>query len=157
MKSAANEVGAARGRREQPARGKALRLARHGVHTGVDHTQGEKRGAIRGDDVLRADARFRATDAIDERDGDTVGILLERGELGVEAKRGERRLLGVCAEHGLEMTSVAYDPGAYDCVVVVTDHPEIDYDKLVDDASLVVDLRNATGAKGTASDKVFKL
>src|SRR5947209_2485134 len=61
------------------------------------------------------------------------------------------------AEHGLEMRSVPFDPGAYDCVVIVTDHSEIDYAQLVDDASLVVDLRNATGAKGTASDKVFKL
>jgi UDP-N-acetyl-D-glucosamine dehydrogenase len=61
------------------------------------------------------------------------------------------------AEHGLEMESVPFDPGAYDCVVIVTDHSEIDYVQLVDDASLVVDLRNATGAKGTASDKVFKL
>jgi UDP-N-acetyl-D-glucosamine dehydrogenase len=61
------------------------------------------------------------------------------------------------AEHGLEMESVTLDPGAYDCVVIVTDHHSIDYDKLVDDASLVVDLRNATGEKGVASDKVFKL
>src|SRR5712691_5070928 len=61
------------------------------------------------------------------------------------------------AEHGLEMRSVPFDPGAYDCVIIVTDHSEIDYEQLVDDASLVVDLRNATGAKGTASDKVFKL
>ncbi|HEV7134144.1 MAG TPA: nucleotide sugar dehydrogenase [Gaiellaceae bacterium] len=61
------------------------------------------------------------------------------------------------AEHGLEMSSVAYEPAAYDCVVVVTDHSAIDYAQLVDDASLVVDLRNATGDKGTASDKVFKL
>jgi UDP-N-acetyl-D-glucosamine dehydrogenase len=60
-------------------------------------------------------------------------------------------------DHGLEMTCVAYEPAAYDCVVIVTDHSEIDYDQLVDDASLVVDLRNATGAKGTASEKVFKL
>jgi len=60
-------------------------------------------------------------------------------------------------EHGLEMESVPYEPAGYDCVVVVTDHSEIDYAQLVDDASLVVDLRNATGAKGTASEKVFKL
>jgi UDP-N-acetyl-D-glucosamine dehydrogenase len=58
---------------------------------------------------------------------------------------------------GLKMEAVALDPGAYDAVVIVTDHSSIDYEKLVDDASLVVDLRNATGAKGTASDKVFKL
>ena len=60
-------------------------------------------------------------------------------------------------EHGLSMSCVPYEPAAYDVVVVVTDHSEIDYHQLVDDASLVVDLRNATGAKGTSSDKVFKL
>ena len=61
------------------------------------------------------------------------------------------------ADHGLAMECVPYDPAAYDCVVIVTDHADIDYDRLVDDASLVVDLRNATGDKGTASEKVFKL
>jgi UDP-N-acetyl-D-glucosamine dehydrogenase len=60
-------------------------------------------------------------------------------------------------EHGLEMACVPYAPAEYDCVVIVTDHVDIDYAQLVDDAELVVDLRNATGAKGTASDKVFKL
>jgi UDP-N-acetyl-D-glucosamine dehydrogenase len=60
-------------------------------------------------------------------------------------------------ENGLQMNSVAYEPSAYDCVVIATDHHSIDYAQLVDDASLIVDLRNATGAKGTASDKVFKL
>jgi len=55
------------------------------------------------------------------------------------------------------LRSVQFDPAAYDVVVIVTDHSAIDYDKLVDDASLVVDLRNATGAKGTGSEKVFKL
>jgi len=60
-------------------------------------------------------------------------------------------------ENGLQMQSVAYEPSAYDCVVIATDHHTIDYAQLVDDASLVVDLRNATGAKGTASEKVFKL
>jgi UDP-N-acetyl-D-glucosamine dehydrogenase len=61
-------------------------------------------------------------------------------------------------EHGLQMESVPLDPAAYDAVVIVTDHRSIDYDKLVDDASLVVDLRNATGRNGNRnSGKVFKL
>jgi UDP-N-acetyl-D-glucosamine dehydrogenase len=60
-------------------------------------------------------------------------------------------------EHGLSMSSVPYAPADYDAVVIVTDHRSIDYAQLVDDAQLVVDLRNATGAKGTASEKVFKL
>ena len=44
-----------------------------------------------------------------------------------------------------------------DAVVIVTAHSQIDYARLVDDASLVVDLRNATGKAGVASDKVWKL
>jgi UDP-N-acetyl-D-glucosamine dehydrogenase len=61
------------------------------------------------------------------------------------------------SENGLVMSSVALDPAAHDCVVIVTNHSGIDYDRLVDDAQLVVDLRNATGANGRGSDKVFKL
>ena len=49
------------------------------------------------------------------------------------------------------------DPARYDCVTIVTDHSSIDYSALVDQADLVVDLRNATGQKGRDSDKVWKL
>jgi UDP-N-acetyl-D-glucosamine dehydrogenase len=55
------------------------------------------------------------------------------------------------------LSSAPLDPKAYDCVAVVTAHSAVDYERLVDEAKLVVDLRNATGAKGTSSDKVFKL
>ena len=56
-----------------------------------------------------------------------------------------------------ELSSVALEPGDYDCVVVVTAHSDVDYDALVDDSHVVVDLRNATGHKGTSSEKVWKL
>ena len=56
-----------------------------------------------------------------------------------------------------DLESVAYEPSAYDCVVIVTDHSDIDYDALVDEAKLIVDLRNATGAKGTDAAHVYKL
>jgi UDP-N-acetyl-D-glucosamine dehydrogenase len=61
------------------------------------------------------------------------------------------------AENGVTMSSAALDPSAYDCVVIVTNHSGIDYEQLVEDALLVVDLRNATGRNGTHSDKVWKL
>jgi UDP-N-acetyl-D-glucosamine dehydrogenase len=60
-------------------------------------------------------------------------------------------------ENGLSQVSVPLDPGSYDCVVVVTNHSGIDYQKLVEDAALVVDLRNSTGANGRRSEKVWKL
>jgi UDP-N-acetyl-D-glucosamine dehydrogenase len=40
----------------------------------------------------------------------------------------------------------------YDCVLIVTDHSDIDYRRLVQESQLVVDTRNAT--KGIQSDKV---
>ncbi|HMI29159.1 MAG TPA: nucleotide sugar dehydrogenase [Gaiellaceae bacterium] len=55
------------------------------------------------------------------------------------------------------LQSVDYAPEEYDCVVIVTAHTAIDYDELVDRAQIVVDFRNATGAKGIASAKVWKL
>ncbi len=61
------------------------------------------------------------------------------------------------AEHGLEMTSVPLDPGAYDAVVIATAHSSIDYAKLVEDARLIVDFRNATGRAGVSSPKIWKL
>jgi len=60
-------------------------------------------------------------------------------------------------ENGLALRSAPLEPGSYDCVVVVTNHSSIDYDELVDEAALVVDLRNATGANGKRSEKVWKL
>jgi UDP-N-acetyl-D-glucosamine dehydrogenase len=61
------------------------------------------------------------------------------------------------AENGLSMSSVELDAASYDCVVIVTDHSSIDYDRLVDESALVVDLRNATGTNGKKSEKVWKL
>ena len=58
---------------------------------------------------------------------------------------------------GLALESVPLDAALYDCVTIVTDHSSIDYAALVDQADLVVDLRNATGDKGRDSDKVWKL
>jgi UDP-N-acetyl-D-glucosamine dehydrogenase len=55
----------------------------------------------------------------------------------------------------LGLRSVPLEPAKYDCIVIVTDHSSIDYDALVDDANVVVDLRNAT--KQPRSDKVWKL
>ena len=57
----------------------------------------------------------------------------------------------------LGLSSVDLDPRAYDCVVIVTAHTSIDYERLVEGANLVVDLRNATGRNGRSDGKVWKL
>jgi UDP-N-acetyl-D-glucosamine dehydrogenase len=42
--------------------------------------------------------------------------------------------------------------GQYDCVLIVTDHSDYDYRRIVQEAQLVVDTRNAT--KGISSPKI---
>ena len=61
------------------------------------------------------------------------------------------------ATDGIRLSSVPLDPDAFDAVVIATAHSAIDYAKLVEDAHLVVDLRNATGRAGIVSEKVWKL
>jgi UDP-N-acetyl-D-glucosamine dehydrogenase len=55
------------------------------------------------------------------------------------------------------LSSQPLDPGAYDCVAIVTAHSSLDYEQLVEDAKLVVDFRNATGRNGHEQGKVWKL
>jgi UDP-N-acetyl-D-glucosamine dehydrogenase len=56
-----------------------------------------------------------------------------------------------------DLVSQPLEPGAYDCVTVVTAHSSIDYERLIEDAKLVVDFRNATGRNGHVDGKVWKL
>src|SRR5919197_491262 len=58
-------------------------------------------------------------------------------------------------EHGL--SSAALEPAEYDCVAIVTAHSSVDYDRVVEEAPLVVDFRNATGRNGHVNGKVWKL
>ena len=58
----------------------------------------------------------------------------------------------------VELTSVsvtAEELARHDCVVVLTDHAEFDYQLVIDSARLIVDTRNALGAN--AGPHVFRL
>ena len=54
------------------------------------------------------------------------------------------------------MTSVPYEPEAYDCVAIVTAHSAIDYAEVVRRSQVVVDFRNATSGL-EVEGKVWKL
>ena len=57
----------------------------------------------------------------------------------------------------LDLRSVPLDARRFDCIAIVTDHSGIDYEGLIDDGAVIVDFRNATGAKGRVADNVWKL
>jgi UDP-N-acetyl-D-glucosamine dehydrogenase len=63
----------------------------------------------------------------------------------------------VPALRDFDLTSVPLEPEKFDCIAIVTDHKGIDYEALVNDETVIVDFRNATGQKGRASDRVWKL
>jgi UDP-N-acetyl-D-glucosamine dehydrogenase len=61
--------------------------------------------------------------------------------------------IGKGRRYDLQMTRSSLDNlDQYDCVLIVTDHSDYDYAKIVQEAQLVVDSRNAT--KGIKSDKI---
>ena len=58
-------------------------------------------------------------------------------------------------QYDLNMTSVPLDNLAgYDCVMIITDHSDYDYVRIVAESQLVVDTRNAT--KGIESEKIVR-
>jgi UDP-N-acetyl-D-glucosamine dehydrogenase len=114
-----------------------------------------KQKAMKGAKILVLGVAYKP-DIADLRESPAVKLISLLHNAGADVAYHDPHVSSF-AENGLQMRSVGYEPGAYDCVVIATDHRAIDYEQLVDDASLIVDLRNATGVKGNASEKVFKL
>jgi UDP-N-acetyl-D-glucosamine dehydrogenase len=114
-----------------------------------------KQRAMKGSRILVLGVSYKP-DISDMRESPALKIISLLRNAGADVSYHDPHVPRL-AENGIELESVALEPAAYDCVVIVTDHSSIDYERLVDEASLVVDLRNATGPKGTASPTVFKL
>ncbi len=111
--------------------------------------------AMKGSRILVLGVAYKA-DIGDVRESPALKIISLLRNAGADVSFHDPHVSSIRL-NGDELTSVAYEPGAYDCVVVVTDHSAVAYDALVDEAKLVVDLRNATGAKGAAAEHVYKL
>jgi len=63
--------------------------------------------------------------------------------------------IGRGRKYNLQMKCANLDDlGQYDCVVIVTDHSDYDYGRIVREARLVVDTRNAT--RGIDSSKIVR-
>jgi UDP-N-acetyl-D-glucosamine dehydrogenase len=107
--------------------------------------------SLKGSRVLVLGVSYKA-DIADVRESPALKVIELLEKAGSEVSYHDPHVAEVNGLH-----SVPLDPGAYDCVVIVTAHSSIDYDQLVRDAKLVVDLRNATGRNGAVVDKVWKL
>ena len=111
--------------------------------------------SLKGSRILVLGVAYKA-DIADTRESPAVKLISLLQNAGADVDYHDPHVPSF-TENGVAMRSSPLDPGAYDCVVIVTNHSEIDYDQLVEDSALVVDLRNATGKNGKQSDKVWKL
>lgn len=85
----------------------------------------------------------------------TIIELLQKAGAEVEYNDPYFPTVGRGRHYNLNMTSSAIDDvSGYDCVLIVTDHSDYDYAKIVSQAKLVVDTRNAT--KDLHSEKIIR-
>ena len=85
----------------------------------------------------------------------TVIELLQKDGANVSYHDPYFPFIGKGRKYNLQMKCAELkDIGKYDCVVIVTDHSDYDYERIVREARLVVDTRNAT--RGIESQKIVR-
>lgn len=111
--------------------------------------------ALRGSRVHLVGVSYKANVA-DLRESPALKLLELLRDGGAEVSYTDP-LVPALPEHGLASADLDSASAAADCVVVVTAHAGIDYDRLVERSRAVVDLRNATGRNGSLNGNVWKL
>lgn len=125
----------------------AKALSRHGV-------------SLRGARVLVLGIAYKR-DVDDHRESPSLAIIqhfLDGGAV-VEYNDPFFEEVGELRHYDFSLTSTPLTPsltelGAYDCVLIATDHSVYDYEKTVEQSRLVIDTRNAT--RGIISDKIVR-
>ncbi len=122
------------------------------VSQALNHGAGK---SLKGSRILVLGVAYKA-DISDMRESPAVKLIHLLQNAGAEVSYHDPHVPSF-EEHGVKLESAPFEPAAYDAVVIATAHSSIDYVQLVDDAALVVDLRNAVGRHGVSSPKVWKL
>jgi UDP-N-acetyl-D-glucosamine dehydrogenase len=113
---------------------------------------------LKGSRILVLGAAYKA-DIDDIRESpalDVIGLLLAKGAL----VSYHDPYIHTVKHDGWELTAVPDVMEAAcdaDCVVIITNHSTYDYAAILDSARLIVDTRNALGAKGRGNPKVVRL
>jgi UDP-N-acetyl-D-glucosamine dehydrogenase len=110
--------------------------------------------ALNGAKVLVLGVAYKR-DIDDLRESPALTIIEELQRRGAEVAYNDPYFpkVGRGRKYNLQMTCTPLENlGQYDCVLIVTDHSDYDYKKIVDEAKLVVDTRNAT--KEIKSEKI---
>jgi UDP-N-acetyl-D-glucosamine dehydrogenase len=112
------------------------------------------RKALNGARVLVLGVAYKR-DIDDLRESPALTIIEELQRRGADVSYNDPYFpkVGRGRKYNLQMTCAPLENlGQYDCVLIVTDHSNYDYSKIVAESSLVVDTRNATN--GIRSEKI---
>ena len=109
--------------------------------------------SLNGSKVLVLGVAYKR-DIDDLRESPALTIIEELQRRGAEVSYNDPYFpkVGRGRKYNLQMTCAPLEKlDQYDCVLIVTDHTDYDYKKIVQESKLVVDSRNAT--KGIESEK----
>ncbi len=127
----------------------------HVVRSVAQALNGHKK-ALNGSSILILGVAYkRDIDDLRESPALTIIELLQKEGAEVSYNDPFFPFVGKGRKYSLQMRSTPLDKiGEFDCVVVVTDHSSYDYQRIVNQAQIVVDTRNAT--KGIFSPKIIR-
>jgi UDP-N-acetyl-D-glucosamine dehydrogenase len=116
----------------------------------------QRRKSINGSKVMVLGVAYkRDIDDLRESPALTIIELLQKEGAQVSYNDPYFPMIGRGRKYDLQMKRTPLDNlGQYDCVLIVTDHSDYDYRKIVEEAQLVVDTRNAT--KGIVSENLIR-
>lgn len=129
------------------------------VITKIQDALNEHRKPLKGSKVLVLGAAYKP-DIDDLRESpalDVIGLLAEKG---TEVSYHDPYCPSLKTNEGETMVSVPDLMDSVrkaDCVVIITNHSDYDYEAILGDAQLIVDTRNALGKAGRKDPKVFGL
>ncbi|MCU1247636.1 MAG: nucleotide sugar dehydrogenase [Edaphobacter sp.] len=112
--------------------------------------------ALRGSKILILGVSYKK-DIDDLRESPAITIIENLQKHGALVSYNDPYFpkIGKGRKYDLQMQRVPVEAlGQYDCVVIVTDHSDYDYQQIVDEAHLIVDTRNATA--GICSPKIVR-
>jgi UDP-N-acetyl-D-glucosamine dehydrogenase len=128
----------------------------HVVHR-VQHALNRAKKPVNGAKVLISGVAYKK-DISDWRESPAFDVIVGLQRLGAEVAYHDRYVPEV-EEHGIELKSVSGNVkyNEFDAVVIVTDHTDVDYTRLLREAQLVVDTRDALRNIEGDKSKVFGL
>jgi UDP-N-acetyl-D-glucosamine dehydrogenase len=116
----------------------------------------QNKKAVNGSRILMLGMAYKK-DIDDLRESPSLTVIELLREQGAEVVYNDPYFptVGRGRHYNLNMTCTPLEKlGQYDCVLIMTDHSDYDYQAIVNESQLVVDTRNAT--KGIKSDKIVR-